>query len=79
LEEIIHEYLEDTKTKKLLTELTVISLAGPFLMEQGIIQFKKRIWLHASSKLKMKILKALHASAIRGHSGFAVTYHIVKR
>jgi hypothetical protein len=77
LEEIIQEYLEDTKTKNLLAELTVSGSAGPFSLEQGIIQFKKRIWLHEPSKLKLKILK--DAGAIGGDSGFAVTYHRVKR
>jgi hypothetical protein len=78
LEEIKAGYLQDDKTKRLLAELAVSKTAGPFSLKQGLIQFKGRIWLHPQSPFKQKILQALHASAVGGHSGFAVTYHRVK-
>ncbi|KAK1618500.1 hypothetical protein QYE76_024017 [Lolium multiflorum] len=78
LEEIKAGYLQNDKTKRLLAELAVSEQAGPFSLKQGIIQFKGRIWLHSESPFKKKILQALHASAVGGHSGFAVTYHRIK-
>ena len=67
LEEVTEEYLLDEKASKLLAELTISKSVGPFSLAQGIIHFKGRIWLHANSKLKKKVLQALHASAVAGH------------
>lgn len=79
MEEIMEEYLKDKKVSKLVANLAVQGKVGSFTLQQGVIQFKDRIWLPSTSVVKHKILQALHSSATGGHSGFAVTYHRVKR
>lgn len=72
-------YLHNPKAKQLLAELTVKGQVGSFVLKQGLIYFKERMWLPEESPMKAKILQALHSSAVGGHSGFPVTYHRVKK
>jgi hypothetical protein len=42
------------------------------------LRYKSRIWIGASPEFQLKIIAALHESAIGGHSGVPVTYKRVK-
>ncbi|WVZ82615.1 hypothetical protein U9M48_029863 [Paspalum notatum var. saurae] len=44
-----------------------------FSLNQGAIKYKDRIWLGHYQSLQVKVMQALHAGAIGGHSGVFVT------
>ena len=71
LEEVQHGYETDTMAKKLLSQLSAepLTKVGDYTLEDGIIKLQGRIWVGANGALQSKILNALHASAIGGHSG----------
>lgn len=51
----------------------------PYSLQNGIIQFHNRVWIGENKNLQQSILHALHNSAIGGHSGFPVTYNMLKK
>lgn len=50
-----------------------------FTLEQGLIKYKKKIWVAHNSALQTKLIAAFHASAIGGHLGVKGTYYRVKQ
>lgn len=48
-------------------------------MHKGLIKYGNLIWVGENSSLRTKIIAALHASAIGGHSGTQATYQRIKR
>ena len=64
----------------LLSKLVVDPSAVPhFSLQEGIIRYKKRIWLGSNKDLQAQILSALHDTPSGGHSGFPVTYRRIKQ
>lgn len=51
----------------------------PFSLSGGLLRHKGRIWLGGNKALQLKVLAALHDSALGGHSGFPVTFSWVKK
>ena len=49
-----------------------------YVVMDDIIYFKNRIYLVPGSKLKKKILEALHDSPMAGHPGFFKTYRQIR-
>lgn len=76
LQEVQFGYRADPRAQKLLTQLVAEPEKAPkkFTLEDGIIKLNGRIWVGSNGPLQQKIITALHASAIGGHSGFGVTY-----
>lgn len=66
------------KALKLLTSLAV-SDQVPYILKDGIISYNGRMWLGHSSEIQSRVISALHASALGGHSGFLVTYARIKQ
>jgi hypothetical protein len=67
-------------TKQLLAALAVDPNAVPhFTLYEGILRYKKRIWIGNNVDLQTQLLEALHCSAVSGHSGFLVTYRRMKQ
>jgi hypothetical protein len=80
LQEITNSYAVDPAAHKVLHELAVKSPnADGYSLSQGLIKFKKRIWIASNSALQTKIISAFHASAIGGHSGIQATYKIINK
>lgn len=80
LEAVRSSYHEDPATKDLLTRLAVDPACEPdYQLQNGILRFKGRVWIGASTETQLHIVGALHASATGGHSGFHATYNRVKR
>lgn len=50
-----------------------------FVLKDGIIRYKNRIWIGNDPSLHSKIMAAFHGSAIGGHSGVPVTYKRMKQ
>lgn len=80
LSEVVSGYNNDSIFAKLLQSLAVAPAAHPpYSLHNGVIRLKDRIWVGDNSALQLKILTALHNSAIGGHSGFPVTYSRIKK
>jgi hypothetical protein len=74
---VIDGYKADPQTLKLLTSLA-LSDQVPYTLKDGIISYNGRVWLGHSSEIQSRVISALHASALGGHSGFPVTYARIK-
>ena len=77
---IIQGYNQDEDAQLLLSKLTIDPSAVPqFSIQDGILRYKKRIWLGTNRNLQAQIVSALHDAPSGGHSGFPVTYRRVKQ
>jgi hypothetical protein len=73
-------YSSDLAAQKLLTKLSVNSEAVPnFVLKDGLLRFKSRLWVGQDKELQKQIIAALHDSPIGGHLGIPVTYRRVKQ
>jgi hypothetical protein len=78
--EIIDSYTHDPFAKDLLVKLVVDASAVPhYSLRDGLLRYKRRIWVGQSAPLQDHLIAALHASAVGGHSGFPVTYARLKQ
>jgi hypothetical protein len=77
-QEVIYGYISDPRAMKLLSALA-LSDQLHYTLKDGVIRYKQRIWLDNNSQLQTKVIMALHASALGGHSGFPVTYARIKQ
>jgi hypothetical protein len=79
LEKLQQGYEDDEEAKKLLVELSLQSANDQgFILHNGIIRHKGRIWVGNNILAQQHILQALHASGVGGHSGIQATYHRIK-
>ena len=77
-QEVMDGYMHHPATSKLLAALSVTSPQGNFVLKDGLIRYKNRIWVDGNVLLQNKIYQTLHAGAMGGHSGFQVTYQKIK-
>jgi hypothetical protein len=67
-------YSSDTDAQSLLAKLALQSEeSAPFSLHNGVILYKRRIWLGNNKVLQARVLSALHNSPVGGHSGAPVT------
>jgi hypothetical protein len=79
LQEVLNTYVTDLDAQRRLTELAVISPDNQgYALTNGLIRYRGRVWVGANSALQTKLIAALHASAIGGHSGVEVTFQRLK-
>lgn len=57
-----------------MAKLALSNPHGYYTLDEGMIKFQGKIWLGNNTVLQHKVLKALHASSLGGHSGFPATY-----
>jgi hypothetical protein len=63
----------------LLQELAVLSPnAKGFSLKHGLIKYKGCLVIGSNSALQIKLIAALHASAMGGHSGVQATYKCIR-
>jgi hypothetical protein len=80
MQEVLNSYETDVQAQGLLLQLSVSSpSASGYSLHQGLIRYKGKVWIAQNSALQTKIIAAMHASPIGGHSGATPTYHRVKR
>lgn len=80
LSEILEGYALDEFSSQLVSKLSIDPLAvSDFTLQNGLLRFKKRIWVGNNPKLQNKLLQAFHSSPIGGHSGVPVTYRRMKQ
>ena len=80
IQEIIQSYSADMAAQAILQKLTIDPDADPkFTLHEGLLRYKKRIWIGADDQLQRKIISNLHASSAGGHSGFPVTFRRISQ
>jgi hypothetical protein len=73
-------YIHDPKCRQLLQEIAIKDDSHPpYTLTTGILRYKNRIIIGASTDLKQKIFHSVHASSFGGHSGQRLTYHRLKQ
>jgi hypothetical protein len=80
VQEVLNSYVTDDEAQRLLAELVIHSPNEQgFSVQKGVTRKGNQIWVAQNSALRTKIIAALHASIVGGHSGSLATYHRVKR
>jgi len=80
IQEVILGYEQDPLAQELLTKLAVTpNQEDNYSLHDGIIRYKGKVWLGNNTVLQLKVLSALHDSAVGSHSGVPVTYRRVKQ
>jgi hypothetical protein len=80
LTEVVAGYTDDPIASKLLQQLSVSPDAqSPYSLFGGLIRYKGCIWLGSNKAMQLKVMSALHNSALGGHSGFLVTHSRIKK
>lgn len=49
-----------------------------YTVKEGVLKYKGRIWVGDSNGVKLKVIEAIHGSAIFGHSGVQASYQRAK-
>lgn len=80
LTDVVAGYSSDPVSARLLEELAVNPAAHPpFTLSGGLLRYHGRVWIGDNRPLQLKIISALHDSALGGHSGFPVTHSRVRK
>jgi hypothetical protein len=80
MQEIINSYVTDEAAQLKLQALAVSSPdSDGFSLNDGLIKLNGRVWVGQNSAVQTKIIHALHASALGGHSGIPVTLRRLKQ
>lgn len=79
LTEIVAGYSSNLASQQLLQDRSLDPDARPpYRFRNGVIYLRHRIWVGINKTLQLRILEALHASSLGGHSSFLVTYARIK-
>ena len=78
--EVLQSYDSDPVTQELLAKLLDTSVSPPnYTLQDGLIRYKGRIWVGKDDVVRSKLVQAMHASAVGGHSGLPATYWCIKQ
>ena len=78
--DVLQSYDSDPVTQELLAKLSDNSVSPPnYTLQDGLICYQGRIWVGNDAALRLKLVQALHANAVGGHSGVPVTYRRIKK
>lgn len=71
LSKVMFGYQSDEFSSQLVSKLAIDPHAiTDFTLHQGLLRYKKRIWVGNNPQLQSKLLHAFHSSPIGGHLGF---------
>lgn len=78
---VVEKSYESTNwVQSLLTKLAIQTREEKgYSLANGLIRFQGRLVIGDDKELKEKILKSLHCSPLRGHSGIQATYHKIRQ
>lgn len=75
LEGVQQGYQQDPHTVKILEDIEKIPLSHThFVLREGVLYYKGRVWVGHNSAMQQSLLKEGHDSAVGGHSGAPATY-----
>jgi hypothetical protein len=70
IQEVLNSYAMDPLAQELVQELAITTPnTKGYSLAEGLIIYKKKIWVGNNSTLQTKIINAFHASIVGGHSG----------
>lgn len=79
LQRVTQGYADDPEAQSLLAELAINpENSKGYTLVDGVIRFRGRIWLGKNRLAQEHVMKALHDSAVGGHSGSLATYHRIR-
>jgi len=75
IQEVTNSYVTDKEAQDLLARLTLVSpdIHG-FSLDNGVIRQHGKIWVGHNSAVQTRIIAAMHASPVGGHSGQKATF-----
>lgn len=80
LHEVLNSYATVSSGQKVLRQLALHSPdEDGFYLVDGIIWKKGKIWVGANEALQTKLIRALHASALGGHSGIQTIFQRIHK
>lgn len=80
LTEVAAGYNLNLASRKILQELLIDPTSHlPYSLINGVIHIRDQIWVGDKKLLHLRILEALHSSALGGHSSFPVTYASIRK
>lgn len=80
IEDVKLSYMQDTDSAKLLRKIAKdVSIPPQYTIKDGIIKHGSKIYVGASTNMRLQLLENFHQSAIGGHSGAKATYQRIKR
>ena len=79
-EDVIQSYQGDQDSNKLLQKVAADIGPDPkFSLTKGLLKYKNRIYVGASTGFRQQLLQTFHSSALGGHSGSKATYYRMKK
>lgn len=80
LTDVQTSYSADPDAQKMLSKLSInVAVVPNFVLKDGLLRYKGRLWLGNDVQLHHRVLSALHSSPLGGHSRVPVTYRRVKK
>lgn len=80
MEDVKLSYLQDADSGKLLKKMAKdVSDPPQYTIKDGIIKHGSKIYVGASTNMRLTLLETFHNSAIGGHSGAKATYQRIKK
>lgn len=80
LQEITEGYLVDPLTQQLISKMKEPAHNIKHLVwDDGLLRYKRKIWVGGNQIMQQKILQTLHSGAIGGHSGIHATLQRVRQ
>lgn len=80
IQEVLNSYVTDQEAQTLIIQLAVKSPnEHGYDLHQGLVRKDQTLWVGNNSAVRTKIIAALHATAVGGHSGILATYNRLKK
>lgn len=80
LEDVKLSYIQDKDSGKLLQKIAKdVSDPPQYTIKEGIIRHGSKIYVGASTNMRLQLLENFHQSGFGGHSGTKATYQRIKR
>lgn len=80
LDEVVSGYQKDDVAQEILQKFSgVDDLSSDFIVKDGVIRYKGRVWIGHNKQAQDQILRSTHSSPTGGHSGMHATYDRLKK
>jgi hypothetical protein len=78
-DDVIAGYSSDPQAQSYIEQLVLSPDSVPhFSYHNGLLRYKNRLWLGNNKPLQLRVIQAMHTSALGGHSGTPMTYRRVR-
>jgi hypothetical protein len=78
-DDVIAGYSSDPQAQSYIEQLVLSpNSVSNFSYQNGLLRYKNRLWLGNNKELQLRVIQAMHTSALGGHSGMPVTYRRIR-